>query len=157
MDKRWIALGLGLALCGALAGAVGPAGAQEELSYEQYRNLSWAADRLAHLAQFEPLHGEAGMYFALAERFGTVQVVRVDARGRERVWKSNQLSGVPDEVLTSDLDGDGLEDSILARTSTGKVYVWTMDGFDQVWESLASEYQQISCFTTANMDDDEAT
>ena len=131
--------------------------AQDELTYTDYRTLSWAADRMDHLVQFEPIHGESGMYFALGERFGTVQVVKVDARGAQRVWKSTQLSGIPDELLTADMDGDQLEDTILCRTSSGKVYAWTMDGYNLVWESLATEFQEITCFTTANMDEDQAT
>ena len=71
---------------------------------------------LDHVCQFEPIHGEAGMFFAIGERFGTVQVARYDARGVERVWKSIPLSGVPQEVLASDMDGDGLDDAILCRT-----------------------------------------
>lgn len=134
----------------------GAALAQEELSYEQYRALSWAADRLDHLAAFEPLHGEPGMYTALGERFGTVLVIKHTPRGAERVWKSNQLSGIPDEVMTADLSGDGLEDSIICRTNSGKIYVWAMDGYTLIWESLPSEYQRIECFTTMNMDDDRS-
>ena len=72
-------------------GAVGHACAQTELTYEQYRGLAWAADRLDHLAAFEPLQGEVGMYFAVAERFGTVQVYKADGRGVSRVWRSNIL------------------------------------------------------------------
>ena len=128
--------------------------AQEELDYEQYRALAWAADRLDHVAMFEPIHGETGMFLVIAERFGTAQVVKLSSRGAERVWKSNQLSGIPDEVITGDLDGDGLEDSIICRTNSGKVYVWSMDGYTLLWESLPSEYQLITCFTTANMDED---
>lgn len=130
--------------------------AEGELSYSQYRTLSWAADRINHVAKFEPLHGEEGMYFAIGERFGTVQVAKMDAQGVSRVWKSIQLSGIPDEVITADLDGDGLEDAILCRTSNGKIYAWAMDGYALLWESLPSEYQTVSCFTTANMDEDRA-
>ena len=130
--------------------------AEGELSYTQYRSLSWAADRINHIAQFEPIHGEAGMLFAIGERFGTVQVAKMDGQGVQHIWKSIQLSGVPEEVLTSDLDGDGLEDSIICRTSNGKIYVWTMDGYALVWERLPSDYNVITCFTTANMDDDQA-
>jgi len=138
------------------AGAAGPALAQAELDYQQYRTLAWAADRMDHLTKFEPIHGEAGMFFAIGERFGTVQVMRYDGRGVERVWKSIPLSGVPEEVLTSDLDGDGLDDSILARTSNGKIYVWALDGYNLVWESLPGDYRQVTAFTTANVDDDPA-
>ncbi|MFT5232202.1 MAG: hypothetical protein ACI9UK_000528 [Candidatus Krumholzibacteriia bacterium] len=131
--------------------------AQEELSYAQYRKLSWVADRLGHMAKFEPLHGQNGMFFAFAERWGTVQVIKVDSNGSKRVWKSNQLSGVPEEVLAADLDGDSLEDSFVCRTTTGKLYAWSMDGYDLLWESLSGEYQTISCFTIANMDEDPAS
>jgi len=128
----------------------------QELSYDQYRALSWAADRLDHLAAFEPIHGEEGMFTALGERFGTIIVIKHSVRGAERVWKSNQLSGIPDEVIVADLDGDQLDDAIICRTNAGKVYVWSMDNYTLLWESLPSEYRTISCFTTMNMDDDPA-
>ncbi|MBU8869477.1 MAG: hypothetical protein KOO60_01265 [Gemmatimonadales bacterium] len=130
--------------------------AQNELTYEQYRDLARASYRMDHLAVFEPLQGEEGMYFALAERFGTVQVIKVDGRGGERVWRSNQLDGIPVEVIAADLSGDTLDDSLICRTTTGQVYIWAMEGFTLQWESLQGEYDQISCFTTANMDDDPA-
>lgn len=152
-SARFPAALLGLLVLG---GGFGSALAQAELDYEQYRTLAWAADRMDHLAKFEPLQGEPGMFFAIGERFGTVQVARYDGRGVERVWKSIQLSGVPQEVITSDLDGDGFDDSILARTSNGKIYVWSMEGYPLVWESLPGDYRAVTCFTTANVDDDPA-
>ncbi len=131
--------------------------AQDELSYRQYRDLSWCALRLGHLAQFEPLDGEAGMYLAVAERFGTVQVLRVTGQGIEQVWKSKTLSGVPEEILVVDLSGDGLDDSLLCRTANGMLYTWSLDQFHPLWESLTGEYKKISCFTAANLDDDQQT
>ncbi|MFN2371725.1 MAG: hypothetical protein ABR506_11330, partial [Candidatus Krumholzibacteriia bacterium] len=130
--------------------------AQPELSYEQYRGLAWAADRLDHVTMFEPLDGEAGMHVAVAERFGTVQVFKADGRGVSRAWKSIRLGGVPEEILTGDLDGDGFADSLVCRTSSGQVYVWRLSDYALVWQSLPSEYQSISCFTIANVDDDAA-
>lgn len=150
----WLLTLLGLAVL--LSYAPPQALAQEELSYTDYRTLSWAADRMNHVTKFEPIHGEVGMYFAIGERFGTVQVSKMDGRGVSRVWKSIQLSGVPDELLVADLDGDGLDDSLLCRTNLGKVYVWGLDGYPLLWESLTNEYRTVTCFTTANMDDDRA-
>jgi len=145
-------LGLVFAL---LAGPVSVR-AQGELSYTEYRKLAWLADRMNHITMFEPIHGEEGMYLAIGERFGTVQVAKMDAQGVRRVWKSKAVSGVPDELLTADLDGDGLDDSLLCRTNNGKIYVWALDGYTLLWESLPSEYRLVSCFTTGNMDDDPA-
>ncbi len=140
-----------------ILGSAALATAQEELSYQQYRAMAWSADRLDHLASFEPLHGEKGMYLALAERFGTVIVLKNTARGVQREWKSNQLSGVPEEVLVADLSGDGFDDSLLCRTSSGKIYVWSLEDYSLIWESLPSDYTKIDCFTTANMDEDPST
>ncbi len=154
--SRHVFLLIVLGLAVILLSGSGPVCAQGELTYSQYRDLSWAASRLEHVTKFEPIHGEEGMFFAIADRYGTVQVSKMDARGVQLVWKSIQLSGIPDEVITADLDGDSLDDSIICRTSNGKVYVWSLDGYDLLWESLPSEYQMISCFTTANMDDDQA-
>ena len=140
-----------------LAVLISQAGAQEELTYSQYQALAWTAHRLDHMAQFEPLDGEPGMYFALGDRFGTVQVLKLSGRGSEQIWKSNSLGGVPQEVLTADLAGDGLDDALICRTSAGKVYVWSLDGYQQLWESLSGEYQQVACLTTANLDEDPAT
>lgn len=145
---------LGLTL--VLWSGPGPVQAQGELSYTQYRDLSWAAIRMDHVTKFEPINGEEGMFFAIADRYGTVQVSKMTAQGVQLVWKSIQLSGIPDEVITADLDGDSLDDAILCRTSNGKVYVWSLDGYTLLWESLPSEYRQITCFTTANMDEDPA-
>ncbi|MEN8005662.1 MAG: hypothetical protein ABFS42_01555 [Candidatus Krumholzibacteriota bacterium] len=153
---RMVFLTVLFAFLALLGSGPGMARAAGELSYSQYRTLSWAADRVNHVAKFEPIHGEEGMFFAIGERFGTVQVAKMDGQGVSRVWKSIQLSGIPDEVITADLDGDGLEDGILCRTSNGKVYAWAMDGYVLLWESLPGEYETVSCFTTANMDDDAA-
>ncbi|RKZ17297.1 hypothetical protein DRQ50_05155 [bacterium] len=129
------------------------ASAQNELTYSQYRTLAWAAHRMDHLAMFEPLQGESGMLLALGERFGTVQVFKHDGDSVKRVWKSIHLSGIPEELLVADLDSDGFDDALLCRTSGSKVYVWGLENFDLIWESLSGEYQSIVGFTTANMDD----
>lgn len=147
---RRVRLGLILVTLCVAGSALG----QQELTYRQYRDLAWLGDGFDHVAQFEPMQGEAGMFFAIAERFGTVQVVKVDGRGLRTVWKSNQLSGIPEEVLVADLSGDGLDDALLCRTASARVYAWNLEDFSPLWESLASEYQVISCFTVANVDED---
>ncbi len=128
-----------------------------ELSYQQYRQLDWTAKRLAHVAEFEPLNGEAGMYIAIAERFGSIQVIKMTPRGAEQVWKSKTLAGVPEEILVADLSGDGLDDSLICRTANGMVYAWSLDQYTPLWETLTGEYTTISCFTVANLDNDPAS
>ncbi len=149
--------GLWLVVVASVPALIQPAWGQDELTYKQYRDLAWTALRLNHFAQFEPLDGETGMYYAIAERFGTVQVVLMNSEGVQQVWKSKTLSGVPEEILVADLSGDGLDDALLCRTANGMVYVWALDQYQPLWETLTGEYQRIVCFTTANLDDDPAT
>ncbi len=155
-DSRFLLVLVGLlaVLGGASAGQAARPG-PDELSYRQYRDLAWCTLRLGHMAQFEPLDGESGMYFAVAERFGTVQVVKMNGHGMEQVWKSKTLSGAPEEILVVDLSGDGMDDSLLCRTANGMVYAWSLEQFQPLWESLTGEYTKISCFTVANLDDDQ--
>jgi len=141
-----------------LAGSFMPVSSiAQELTYEQYRVMAWSADRMDHLTKFEPLQGETGMYLALGERFGTVMVFKYTPQGGERVWKSNQLGGVPEELLVADTDGDGLDDALICRTTTAQIYVWSLEDYRLLWESLSGEFEAITCFTTANLDDDPAT
>lgn len=146
----------GTLVAAGLAFGLAPGGAiaQNELSYQQYRDLARLADAFDHVAQFEPLQGEPGMFLAVAERFGTVQVLRSDGLGVRSVWKSNQLAGIPEEVIVADLSGDGLDDALLCRTSAARIYVWSLDEFSPLWESLSGEYAVIQCFTVANVDED---
>ena len=131
-----------------------PVRAQSELSYRQYRDLARLADSFDHVAQFEPNQCEPGMLFAIAERFGTVQILKVDGRGVRSVWKSNQLAGIPVEVLVADLSGDGLDDALLCRTNGARLYAWDLEDFAPLWESLSGENQTVSCFTVADVDED---
>ncbi|MBK8165975.1 MAG: hypothetical protein IPK64_08415 [bacterium] len=151
-------LGALAALASGMIVAVSPIGAvaQAELTYQQYREMARLADGFEHVAQFEPLHGESGMLLAIGERFGTVQVLRSDGLGVRSVWKSNQLAGIPEEVIVADLSGDGLDDALLCRTSAARIYVWSLDEFSPLWESLSGEYAVIQCFTAANVDEDRA-
>jgi len=98
--------------------------AQPELTYEGYRAISRVAERLLHATMFEPLEGQTGMYLALGDRFNRVNVYLITGDTGERVWRSQSLSGNVDELLVIDRDGDGLDDSITARTSTGRMWVF---------------------------------
>lgn len=133
---------------------VAVAAADNELSFRQYRELARLAEGFDHVAMFEPLQGEAGMLVAIAERFGNVMVFKLDGKGARTIWKSDQLAGIPEEVIVADLTGDGLDDALLCRTAGARVYVWNLDGFTEAWESLSGEYSSISCFTVANVDED---
>jgi len=131
--------------------------AQDELTYDEYDAIAQTAHRLKHVDMYEPVEGEPGMNLVIGDKFGQIDVFYLQPGGEsERVWKSRQLAGSAREVLCEDLDGDGLDDSIICRTDSGRLYVWAMDGFQLLFESLSNDYQTIHAFTVANVDDDEA-
>jgi hypothetical protein len=142
----------------AMAVPAGHAIAQPaELTYAEYRRIAETTLRLKHTAMYEPLDGEQGMNVVVGDRFGQINVYHLEpGTGSNRLWKSRTLAGPIEEVLVGDLDGDGLDDSILARTAA-QIYVFKMDGFQMAFESLTNDYRQIHSFTIANVDQDPAT
>ncbi len=105
---------------------------------------------------YEPLEGERGMNVVVGDRYGQINVYHLEpGGGSSRLFKSRTLAGAIDEVLVGDLDGDGLDESILARTPT-QIYVIRMEDFQIVFESLTNDYRVIHSFTVANVDQDPA-
>lgn len=133
----------------------GVAGAQEELSYDGYRAISQTAITLHHCAMFEPVDGEPGMNLVIGDKFGKINVYRLNGGAdHDRVWASRQLDGSPAEVLVADLDSDGLDDSIVCRTP-GKLYVFDLNNaYYNSYESQPNDFQSILSFTVANVDED---
>lgn len=130
--------------------------AQSELSYGEYQAIARAAIQLQRCAMFEPLDGEAGMNLVVGDRFGKLNVFRLLAGGqRQQVWTSRQLDGAVEEVLVADLDQDGLDDHLVARTPR-RIYVFKLDDYFDVYESQAGDYNEIRAFTVANVDNDPA-
>lgn len=131
--------------------------AQTELSYGEYRDIAKVAHCLRHCAMFEPLDGEPGMFLAVGDRFGKVNVYRMlPGQQHERVWMSRSLDSAAEEILIADLDGDGLEDNLVCRTSH-RIYIFKLGGdFFNVFESQPNDFSAIRAFTVANVDGDPA-
>ncbi len=131
--------------------------AQDELSYAEYRAIARTATNLHHCAMFEPLDGESGMHLVIGDKFGKLNVYRLNPGGEhERVWTSRQLEGSPEEVLVADFNADGFDDHILCRTP-GRLYAWDLDGdYHNSYESQPNDFREIRAFTVANVDEDPA-
>jgi len=129
--------------------------AQEELSFDEYQAIGQTAITLHHCAMFEPVEGEPGMLLVIGDKFGKVNVYRLNGgTDHDRVWASRQLDGSPEEVLVADLDNDGLDDHILCRTPR-RLYAFALDNdYHNSYESQPNDYQSILAFTVANVDDD---
>ena len=131
------------------AAATGPT----ELDDVEYQSLSEAADRFDHLALVPPPAGTAGLWLVIGDRFGMVRIDHVTHLASREIWRSKQLNGIVDEVITADLDNDGREE-IIARTASGKVYVWSTVDFGLRYESLDADFHKVHAIAVGNMDDD---
>ncbi len=151
--RPWAALTL-LALLALPAPRPAVATDLVELSDDEYQELTEAAARLDHLALVAPAASRVGVWLVVADRFGMVRIDHITHGATREVWKSKQLDGVVDEVIASDLDGDGLEE-IIARTNAGNLYVWSMPRLTPRYESLSSDFEKIHAMATGNLDDDK--
>lgn len=124
-----------------------------ELSDPEYQQLNEAAARFDHLVLVAPAASSVGVWLVAGDRFGLVRIDHITHGATREVWKSKQLNGVVEEVIASDLDGDGLEE-IIARTNSGNLYVWSMPRLTPRFESLSSDFTKIHAMTTGNLDDD---
>ena len=136
-----------------LAGSV--ACAQEELTYVEYQAISQTAITLHHCAMFEPVEGEPGMLLVIGDKFGKINVFRLNGgTDHDRIWASQQLDGNVEEVLVADLDNDGLDDHIVCWTPR-RLYAFDLENdFYLSFESQPNDYRLIQACTIANVDED---
>lgn len=139
-----------LALAAPVAAQRGPV----DLTDAEYQAVSEAAARLDHLALLPPPAGAVGAWLVIGDRYGLVRIAHVTHGASREVWKSKQLSGIVEEVLVADLDGDGIEE-IVARTNSAIVYVWNSEDLKPRYESLTTDFQKVHSLTIGNVDDDE--
>jgi hypothetical protein len=134
-----------------------PARSQQELSYAEYHAIARASYHLQHCAMFEPLGGESGMFLVIGDRYGRVNVYRLNAgTDHDRVWASQSLDGNPTEVLVADLDGDGLDDHIVCSTAR-RIYAFDLaSDYYMAYESQPTDFQDIRAITIADLDEDPA-
>jgi hypothetical protein len=137
-----------------LVGDVGLARGQD-LTYEEFQAATRAAHRLDHLALLVPPDRDIGLYLYVGDRYGLVHAYYLTHQSSEEIWKSKQLEGIVDEVLIGDLDGDGYEDALVARTNAAKIYIWGLEDYNLAYETLTSEFEKINAFTLGNVDEDE--
>jgi len=141
-------------LVGILATTGTPVLAAGELTFEEFQTLATTARRLDKVTMLEPPQGKSGMYMVLGDRFGVLHVYHLTRGESVEVWKSKHLIGQTDEVILGDLDQDGYEDVIVARTTPGMVYAWGVEQFDLIYESLPADYPVVHSICIGNVDED---
>jgi hypothetical protein len=128
--------------------------AQEDLDYWQVLALDRAAFRVRSVALLPVVSGERGQRLVYGDRFGFVHVVQLTGRDAHELARSRPLDGAVLEVRTEDLDGDGRVE-IVARLTGGRLYIFD-DQLNLHWENLPEDYDEITAFTIANVDNDPA-
>lgn len=125
-------------------------------------------DVLALEAEIDVLAGlfPAFAYFPWTEEEGETAFLYGDTRGvvhhyvsdsgrlRER-WKSFPLEGTVKELVGADLNRDGVPE-IVAFTTGARVYVWDIDKYELLWESVEEKFEVIQTMAVADVDRDPA-
>jgi hypothetical protein len=96
-----------------------------------------------------------GAAFLYGDTKGVVHhYVSDDGRLREK-WKSFPLEGTVRKLLGEDLDGDG-EPEIIAYTSGARIYVWDIEKYERLWESVEQKFEAIQAMVVDDVDRDPA-
>jgi hypothetical protein len=96
-----------------------------------------------------------GAAFLYGDTKGIVHhYVSDDGRLREK-WKSFPLEGTVRKILGEDLDGDGGPE-IIAYTGGARIYVWDIEKYELLWESVEQKFEAIQAMVVADVDRDPA-
>lgn len=164
-SRRGASASLMAVLAAGILTLAGAAGAQQEfglltdgprtLGYQDYVRAMRAAERLDHVASVESLEDADGPVLAVGDRFGLVRLIHVTGAGARALWTSKQLTGMVQEVLSADLDGDG-SDEVIAWTSAASLYVWSAGDGRLRYETLQNDFQVLHGLCVGDVDDDAA-
>jgi hypothetical protein len=121
----------------------------QELDIERLRNTS---------ARFD------FMFVIEATESQPVRLIYADARQHVHVyrfegarpvvdWEATGLGSRATALVVRDTDADG-SDEIIIATAAGRIAVYNAQSYDLIWENLDTPFQNISCLTAENIDDD---
>jgi hypothetical protein len=104
-------------------------------------------------AQVIPLDTLGGWGIAYADTYGKLHILRATPRGWKLEWELTNLGARIRRFFLRDLNGDGSMEIIIA-TVNGRIIVYSMDTYQNLWENLEDHFTSIAAMDVANVDAD---
>jgi hypothetical protein len=104
-------------------------------------------------AQVISLDEKGGCGIIYADVYGKLHIIRSTEKGWKLEWELTNLGSKIRKFFVRDLEGDGTREIIIA-TRDGRILVYSMGTYQNVWENLEDNFTVIQVIEVANVDDD---
>ncbi len=89
-----------------------------------------------------------------ADVYGKIHLLKSTKRGWKVEWEITNLAAKVRDFFIRDIESDGYTELIVA-TVDGRILIYTLDDYSNVWENLDDNFTSISAMEIENVDDDE--
>jgi hypothetical protein len=103
--------------------------------------------------QVVPLDNGDAWGLMYADVYGKIYLKRATDKGWKREWELTSLGSKIRRFFVLDLDGNGVVEIIVA-TAGGKILIYDMQNYSNVWENVEMDFKEIAAMEIANVDDD---
>jgi len=103
--------------------------------------------------QVVPLDNGEAWGLMYADIYGKIYLKRAIGDGWKREWELTSLGAKIKRFFVLDLDGNGVIEIIVA-TAGGKILIYDMQTYSNIWENVEMNFKEISAIDIANVDDD---
>jgi hypothetical protein len=135
--------------------AAGEAGAQDEDLLALQGEIDVLDGMFPALAWFPWTVEDDETAFLYGDTKGIIHHYVSDGGRLREKWKSFPLEGTAKEIVGADLGGDGRPE-IIAFTTGARVYVWDVEKYELLWESVEEKFENIQAMAVADVDSDPA-
>lgn len=104
-------------------------------------------------AKMIPLDSKGGEGLVYADVYGKLHILRATPKGWKLEWELTNLGSKILRYFVRDLEGDGVQEIVIA-TMDGRILVYAMGTYQNVWENLEDNFTLIQAIDVANVDDD---
>ncbi len=104
-------------------------------------------------AQVIPLDSVGAWGVLYGDTFGRLHLLRWTPSGWRLEWEMTTLGAKIRKFFVRDLDANGLPEIVIASV-TGRILLYNMETYQNVWENLEDSFTNLSCIDVANADGD---
>jgi hypothetical protein len=104
----------------------------------------------AQVISLDSLGGWGIMY---ADAYGKLHLLKSTPKGWKLEWEVTNLGAKIRRFFVRDVDANGLPEIIIA-TMTGRILIYDMEAYQNIWENLEDNLTAIQAIEIANVDDD---
>jgi hypothetical protein len=104
-------------------------------------------------AQVVPLDSLGAWGLLYADTYGKIHLLKATAKGWKLEWEVTNLGAKIRKFFLRDIDANGVMEVVIA-TVDGRIVVYSMDSYQNIWENLEDNFTSLSAIEVANVDND---